>query len=60
MKKETVILLLALIVIALVWAWAPWRSGPAERAGEQLDQMAHDTRNAVRDTGHDIKHDLTH
>ncbi|MDP9148887.1 MAG: hypothetical protein M3O36_02945 [Myxococcota bacterium] len=33
--------------------------GPAEHAGKKIDNAAEDTKDAVKDTGHDVKRDLS-
>ena len=33
--------------------------GPAARAGAKVDHAAGNVKDAVKDTGHDVKHDLT-
>jgi uncharacterized protein YjbJ (UPF0337 family) len=32
--------------------------GPAEHAGKKIDNAAEDTKDAVKDTGRDVKRDL--
>jgi hypothetical protein len=32
--------------------------GPAQRAGEKVDNAARDTKDAVKDSAHDVKRDL--
>lgn len=37
----------------------PSDAGPVQRAGAHVDHAATNVKDAVKDTGHDIKHDLT-
>ena len=34
-------------------------AGPVQKAGAKVDHAAHNVKDAAKDTGHDIKHDLT-
>jgi hypothetical protein len=36
----------------------PPPEGPAQRAGEKVDNAASDTKDAVKDSAHDVKHDM--
>jgi hypothetical protein len=36
----------------------PPAEGPAQRAGEKVDNAARDTKDAVKDSAHDVKHDM--
>jgi hypothetical protein len=36
----------------------PPAEGPAQRAGEKVDNAARDTKDAVKDSAHDVKRDV--
>ena len=58
MKEKAKVLLTALLAVALCAIVISCQKGPAEKAGEKIDNAVQDTKDAVHDAGHDIKRDL--
>jgi len=50
----------ALVGLCLAGLTMACDKGPAQKAGEKIDNAVQDTKDAARDAGHDIKHDLNH
>ena len=56
--KITTALYVGLVGACLAGLTIACDKGPAQKAGEQIDNAVQDTKDAVRDTAHDVKRDV--
>jgi hypothetical protein len=56
--KMTMMLYTALVGVCLAVLTVACDKGPAQKAGEKIDNAVQDTKDAVRDTAHDVKRDV--
>jgi hypothetical protein len=58
MTKTTKVLFIAMMGLGMGAILMSCQKGPAQKAGEKIDNTVQDTKDAVHDAGHDIKRDL--
>jgi hypothetical protein len=56
--KITKMFYVALVGVCLAGLTLACDKGPAQKAGEKIDNAVQDTKDAVRDAGHDVKRDV--
>ena len=57
--KITTMFYVAFVGVCLAGLTVACDKGPAQKAGEKIDNAVQDTKDSVRDAGHDVKHDVT-